>query len=122
MSIAWRLQAIRATGAPGMTGACQMRGRRDFADIAREGVAHPAGIWPCEECTEITLHSDKYDQAITILHYGRDSARSFHSDEPPEADMFDRYSPQVTVSNNADRMEQGLQRTQMRPWSRPVRS
>ena len=70
-------------------------GRRDYTDIARDGVAHPAGIWPREGCTEITLHSDKYDQAITILHYGRDSARSCHADEPPAADTFDRFSPQV---------------------------
>jgi hypothetical protein len=70
-------------------------GRRDFADVAREGVLHPPGIWSREECTEITLHSDKYDQVITILHYGHDSARSFHSDEPPEPDTFDRFGPKV---------------------------
>ena len=45
---------------------------RDFADVAREGVLHPPGIWSHEECTEITLHSNKYDQVVTILHYGRD--------------------------------------------------
>lgn len=70
-------------------------GRRDFADLAREGVQHPAGIWSREECTEITLQSDKYDQAVTILHYSRDSARSFHSDEPPDEDMFDRFSSKI---------------------------
>lgn len=87
---------IKTRGVPPVpVPAASLVGRRDFADIAREGVAHPAGIWPREECTEITLHSDKFDQAITILHYGRDSARSFHSDEPPEADTFDRFSPQV---------------------------
>jgi hypothetical protein len=68
-------------------------GRRDFADIAREGVQHPAGIWCSEECTEITWHSDKYDQAITILHYGRNSARSYHADEPDQEDTFDRFNP-----------------------------
>lgn len=66
-------------------------GRRDFADIAREGVLHPAGVWFDEECTEITLHSDKYDQVITILHFGRSSSHgAFHADasEPDTADQF----------------------------------
>lgn len=67
--------------------------RRDMADLAREGVEHPPGVWLAEACTEITIHSDKYGQAITILHYGRNSARSYHGDEPDEADAFDRFSP-----------------------------
>jgi len=66
--------------------------RKDMADIAREGVEHPAGVWLGESCTEITIHSDKYGQTITILHYGRESARWRHGDEPDEVDAFDRFS------------------------------
>ena len=69
--------------------------RRDLADIAREGVQHPAGVWFPEECTEITIHSDKYGQAITILHFGRDAGRSTRFDEPEEPDTFDRFTPKA---------------------------
>lgn len=65
-------------------------GRRDFADVAHEGVRHPADVWCGEECTEITLHSDKYDQAITILHFGSRYRASVEADSEPE-DAFDRF-------------------------------
>lgn len=70
-------------------------GRRDFADIAREGVEHPPGVWFDDSCTEITLQSDKYDQAITILHFGQDLATSVRLDEADEPDSFDRLSVRV---------------------------
>lgn len=70
-------------------------GRKDFADIAREGVEHPPGIWFDETCTEITLHSDKYDQAISILHFSKDSARSVRLEEAEEPDAYDRFSVPV---------------------------
>jgi Zn-dependent peptidase ImmA (M78 family) len=66
--------------------------RRDFAVTARDGIQHPVGVWFGEECTEITVHSDKYDQVITILHFGRAPPRDFHGevDEPDTFDAFDR--------------------------------
>ena len=67
--------------------------RPDLADIAREGVQHPPDVWFPEECTEISIYSDKYGQTITILYFGRDSGRSTHFDEPDEPDTFDRFSP-----------------------------
>ena len=73
--------------------AASMIARRDFADLAREGVAHPPGVWFNEGCNEITLHSDKYEQSVTILHFGKDSQRAAIEEEPPELDAFDRFSP-----------------------------
>lgn len=66
--------------------------RRDFSDIARDGVQHPAGVWFSEECTEITVHSDKYDQVITVLHFGRAPSRNFAHDEPEDFDTFDQFN------------------------------
>ena len=67
-------------------------GRRDLAYIGREGVDHPAGVWFDEPCTEIALHSDKYDQSIALLHFSK-SAPRFSIYEEPEQDAFDRFSP-----------------------------
>lgn len=67
-------------------------GRADFADIGREGVDHPPGVWFNEDCTEITFHSDKYDQSLAILHFGR-ATRTFRSfGEADEPDGFDRFN------------------------------
>jgi hypothetical protein len=68
-------------------------GRADIADIGREGVQHPPGVWFNEDCTEITIHSDKFDQSLAILHFGRD-ARTFRNfGEAKEPDTFDRFNP-----------------------------
>jgi IrrE N-terminal-like domain len=72
--------------------AISLVGRREFADIAREGILHPAGVWFEEECTEMTLHADKYDQAVTILLFGRAAPRGDFSDETSEPDTLDQFS------------------------------
>ncbi len=66
--------------------------RDDLADRGRDGVDHPAGVWFNEPCTEIALHSDKYDQSLALLHYSKSDPR-FSIDEEPEQDAFDRFSP-----------------------------
>lgn len=43
--------------------------RSDLADLAREGVQHPAGVWFEEECLEYSVQSDRYDQTISLLHF-----------------------------------------------------
>lgn len=48
--------------------------RRDIADILRNGVDHPAGVWIDERSMQLSIHSDKYDQVISILHFGGNSA------------------------------------------------
>jgi hypothetical protein len=69
--------------------------RPDFADIAREGVDHPPGVWFSEDSREITVHADKYDQVISIIHFGAHSRQRFdlHEDEEPDTfEQFDRLS------------------------------
>jgi len=75
--------------APVEVPASSLVNRRDMADIAREGVWHPAGVWFPEECTEITIHSDKYGQTITVLHFGRDWGGATNNDESGEPDTVD---------------------------------
>ena len=67
-------------------------GRHDLADLGREGVDHPVGVWFDEPCTELTLHSDRYDQSLALLHFPK-SAPRFSIHEEPELDTFDRFSP-----------------------------
>lgn len=69
--------------------------RRDIADILREGIDHPPGVWFDERCMQLSIHSDKYDQVISILHFASNSARSTHFDEPQEEDTYDRFSPKA---------------------------
>jgi hypothetical protein len=57
---------------------------------AREGVEHPPVR---EDCTEITIHSDKYDQSLAILHFGRDTRTCESFGEAEEPDAFDRFNP-----------------------------
>ena len=66
-------------------------GRADLADVGREGVEHPPGVWFEEDCDEITIHSDKYDQSLAILHFGRDT-RTFRSFGEATS-QIDRFSP-----------------------------
>jgi hypothetical protein len=84
-----RTMNVAPVGVP----AASLLGRADFADIGREGVDHPPGVWFNEDCTEIAIHSDKYDQSLGILHFGRDTRtfRSFGEVEDPDA--FDRFNP-----------------------------
>ena len=50
----------------------------DLADRGRDGVDHPAGFWFNEPCTEIALHSDKYDQSLALLHYPKSDPPVLH--------------------------------------------
>lgn len=84
---------IRTRNAPPVeVPSASLLGRADFADIGREGVDHPPGVWFNEDCTEITIHSDKYDQSLAILHFGRDMRTFRNIDEADEPDAFDRFN------------------------------
>ena len=48
-----------------------LTGRSDLREISIDGTDHPAGVWFDEDCTEYTIHSDRYDQSITLLHLPR---------------------------------------------------
>ncbi|MGO9547872.1 MAG: ImmA/IrrE family metallo-endopeptidase [Rhodomicrobium sp.] len=87
---------IRTKGVPPVeVPAASLVDRRDIAEILRDGIDHPAGIWFDERCRQLSIFSDRYDQVISILHFDNNSARSNHFEEPPEEDTFDRFSPRV---------------------------
>jgi len=64
--------------------------RKDLANIARDGIKHPPEVWLNEDSTELTIHSDRYDQVISVLLFGSASRR-----ESPEIELeensFDRF-------------------------------
>jgi hypothetical protein len=64
--------------------------RKDLAEIAREGIRHPPEVWFDEDCTELTIHSDRYDQVISVLLFGSAPLRRFFDIEAEE-DTFDRF-------------------------------
>lgn len=64
--------------------------RKDLADIARDGIKRPREVWLDEDCTELTIHSDRYDQVIPVLLFGSASRREFPEIEVEE-DSFDRF-------------------------------
>jgi len=68
-------------------------GRHEFTHRARQGAAHTAGIWFDEDCEEITLRSDKYDQSITLLHFANAAPRSDYGEEEGVEDTFQRFAP-----------------------------
>ena len=67
----------------------------DFVVRLARAHDHPPGVWFDERCMQLSIHSDKYDQVISILHFGRNSARSSHFDEAHEEDACDRFSPKA---------------------------
>ncbi len=79
--------------APVEVPSASLLGRADFADIGRDGVDHPPGVWFKEECTEITIHSDKYDQSLAILHFGRANGSLHGFGDPKGFDMVDYLGP-----------------------------
>lgn len=64
--------------------------RKDLADIARDGIRHPPEVWFDEDCTELTIHSDRYDQVISVLLFGSAPPRFFPLADTEE-DTFDRF-------------------------------
>src|SRR5262249_25263506 len=44
--------------APVEVPSASLLGRADLADVGREGVDHPPGVWFSENCHEITIHLD----------------------------------------------------------------
>jgi IrrE N-terminal-like domain len=57
--------------------AASLVGRQEFTPRARSGVVQPAAVWLGEDCEEITLRSDKYDQSIALLHFANAEPRPF---------------------------------------------
>lgn len=64
--------------------------RKDLAEIARDGVKHPPGVWFGEECTELTIHSDRYDQVLSVLLFGSALPQA-SNDAETEEDIVDHF-------------------------------
>lgn len=73
--------------------AASLVGRKEYTAQARQGIAQPADVWLGEDCEEMTLHSDKFDQSITLLHFGSAPPRLFHAEETDLQDTFERFAP-----------------------------
>lgn len=52
-------------------------------------VKHDAGVWLSEPCEEVSLISDQYDFAMSLLHFS-DIISYSSIEEEPEEDVFDR--------------------------------
>jgi hypothetical protein len=58
------------------------------------------------ECREITLHSDKYGQSITILHFGTAVRWSQVEEEEEVEDALDRFSGRAWDIGSSQRRPQ----------------
>lgn len=63
--------------------------RADLLTSNKGAVAHDAGVWFREPCEEVTLLSDQYEFAISLLHLGEAIANWDFKDET-EGAVFDR--------------------------------
>ncbi|MBM1170196.1 ImmA/IrrE family metallo-endopeptidase [Microvirga arabica] len=81
---------IRTSGEPFEIPAASCAGMEDFSEEARYGVFLPAHVWFPEPVEEVSFHSDRYDQVLTILHLGKE-VRGYRMDEPDVEDTFDRF-------------------------------
>lgn len=71
--------------------AASLVGRQQMSAEGRAGVDLPAGVWFREEVREMTIFSQQYDFAITLLLL--QDERSYAAlDAAPEEDVFDRLS------------------------------
>lgn len=56
-----------------------------------EPVNQAAGVWLAEACEESALVTDRYDFALSLLHFGDPPTRGWSSEAPPsEDDVFDK--------------------------------
>ena len=68
-------------------------GLQEFTDLARSGVTQSAEVWLGEDCQEMTLRSDNYDQSISVLHFANAAPRSSSVEEVGLQDTFERFTP-----------------------------
>ena len=63
--------------------------RQEFTDEAKAGIRQEPGVWFGEPVTEMCLRSDRYDQEMTLLHFG---AADMHFDDGvSEEDTYERF-------------------------------
>jgi hypothetical protein len=68
----------------------------------------PGGVWLNDECQEITLRSHKYDQSISILHFGTRYIEFEILGRSSRRDIFDR---RLSAARCRSRQESSLRLT-----------
>jgi Zn-dependent peptidase ImmA (M78 family) len=69
--------------------ATSLAGRKEFTEEAKTGVEQPAGVWFPEPVVEMCVRSDRYDQEMTLLHFGaRPDWQPNAAFEPDTLDLF----------------------------------
>ena len=63
--------------------------RREFTDEAKAGIRQEPGVWFNEPVTEMCLRSERYDQEMTLLHFG--AAERAFDDGIREEDTYERF-------------------------------
>lgn len=58
--------------------------RESIIASPREGTELPAGVWFAEPCAEITIFSENYDFAVSLLQLQNDIGRSYVNDDDEE--------------------------------------
>jgi hypothetical protein len=70
--------------------ATSLAATRDQLADGRAGVLHEPGVWFGEEVREMTIFSEQYDFAITLLLL-EDRDRYVQLEPDPEEDTYDRF-------------------------------
>lgn len=69
-----------------------------YLDGSKGAVSHDAGIWFPEPCEEISLLSDQYDFAISLIHLD-DAVSRYEVAEESEEDAYDRMTSRTPGSS-----------------------
>jgi Zn-dependent peptidase ImmA (M78 family) len=63
--------------------------RREFTEEAKAGIQQDRDIWLNQPAIEMCFRSERYDQEITLLHFG--AAERWFEAEPQEEDTYDAF-------------------------------
>jgi Zn-dependent peptidase ImmA (M78 family) len=61
--------------------------RQEFTEEAKAGIEQPSGLWFPEPIVEMCVRSDRYDQEMTLLHFGEPPG--WQPTQPVEPDLLD---------------------------------
>jgi hypothetical protein len=84
---------FRTSAAPVEIPGASLAATQDQLVDGRTGISHGPGVWFDEEVRELTIFSEQYDFAITLLLL-EDRDRYFQLDPGPEEDTYDRFMNQ----------------------------
>ena len=82
---------FRTSGDPIEIPSQSLAATQDQLVDARTGILHGPGVWFGEGAREMTIFSDQYDFAVTLLLLANDGPPIWHGEEVEE-DVYDRLS------------------------------